>query len=254
MTSAILYKQVSLLSFEKIFFVASNIRLEPLETSTTRRHLTEFHQLDVEVRDGSREDAMRLAEGVVQAGIHAVVRQCSVELDQLGRSVGDLRRWAEVGFTRISHGDAVAALAQLGHDHQNADAEIGWQAEEQLAATLDRPTFIVDYPKGSRGFYDRENPGNLGLLNCFDLIAPQGYGEIASGGERENDHARIVTRMRETGENPGKYGWYLDIAREGMPASAGFGIGIERLTRFIGALDHVWQASAYPKVPGVVSA
>lgn len=252
MTSAILYKQVSLLTYEKIFYVAPNVRLEPLETSTTRRHLTEFHQLDVEIRGASRDAAMRVAQQVVHSAIDAVAGDCAVELEHLNRTPEDLRRWVERDFPEISHSDAVAELNRLGH-HQHSGTEIGWEAEEKLSATFDRPTFITDYPKGSRGFYDRESSSQPRSLTNFDLIAPDGFGEIASGGERENEHAKIVTRIRETGENPGKYGWYLAIAKDGMPASAGFGIGVERLVRFIANLDAVWQASAYPKIPGAVS-
>ena len=91
------------------------------------------------------------------------------------------------------------------------------------------------------------------MLRNFDLLMPEGYGELCSGSEREFEYARIVTRMRETGENPAKYGWYLDMVRQGIPDSAGFGIGLERLTRYLAGLDAVWQASAYPKLPGVVS-
>ncbi|MEK8146043.1 amino acid--tRNA ligase-related protein [Streptomyces sp. M10(2022)] len=82
---------------------------------------------------------------------------------------------------------------------------------------------------------------------------PGGYGELCSGSEREYDYTRIVSRIRETGENPAKYAWYLDLLREGIPASAGFGIGLERFTRYVAGLDSVWQASAFPKLPGVVS-
>lgn len=92
------------------------------------------------------------------------------------------------------------------------------------------------------------------MLRNFDLIAPEGYGELASGSEREHDYAALVTRMRETGENPAKYGWYLDLARRGIPASSGFGIGLERLTRYVTGRAAAWEASAYPKLPGVVSA
>ena len=91
------------------------------------------------------------------------------------------------------------------------------------------------------------------MLRNFDLISPGGYGELCSGSERESDYATLVTRMRESGENPAKYDWYLDMAREGIPASAGFGIGLERLVRFLAGLDAVWQVSAYPKLPGVVA-
>ncbi|MCC3772359.1 asparagine synthetase A [Streptomyces sp. UNOC14_S4] len=255
MTSAILYKQASLLAFDKIFCVAPNVRLEPLETANTSRHLVEFHQLDVEIAGASRNDAMNVAQDIIATATAAVVADLEDELAVLGR---DPQAFAallkeDAPFDRVTHADAVAELTRLGHP-QNPDAEIDWEGEALLSIRADRPFFITDYPKGSRGFYDRENPERPGVLTNFDLIAPEGYGELISGSEREHDYARIVARMRETGENPAKYGWYLDMVRDGIPGSSGFGIGLERLTRYIAGLDAVWQATAFPKTPGVVSA
>ncbi|MGI5216153.1 asparagine synthetase A [Plantactinospora sp. CA-290183] len=251
MTSAILYKQTSLLAFDKIFCIAPNVRLEPLETAVTHRHLVEFHQIDVEIRDGRREDAMLLAEQLV-SHTAAVVRELRAELEILERDPDAFRDVVAGVFDRVTHRDATTDLNELGHP-QDPAAEIDWQGEEVLSAKASRPFFVVDYPKGSRGFYDREDPERPGVLRNFDLIAPEGYGELASGSEREHDYAAIVTRMRETGENPAKYGWYLDLARRGIPASAGFGLGLERFTRYLTGRAAVWQAAAYPKLPGVVS-
>jgi asparaginyl-tRNA synthetase len=252
MTSAILYKQASLTVFDKIFCIAPNVRLEPLETASTRRHLAEFHQIDVEVACASRDEVMQLAEGVVGQAIQRVVGELSSELDWLGRDTGMLTGLISGPFGRRSHADAVADLHSMGHS-QSPDAEINWVGEAILSREASRPFFITDYPKGSRGFYDKESHERPGLLRNFDLIATEGYGELCSGSEREHDYATIIARIRETGENPAKYGWYLQMLREGIPASAGFGIGVERLTRYIAGLDAVWQASAYPKVPGVAS-
>jgi asparaginyl-tRNA synthetase len=138
----------------------------------------------------------------------------------------------------------------MGHP-QSPDAEIDWRGEAKLSRKASRPFFITDYPKGSRGFYDRERRDRPGYLGNFDLIAPEGYGEMCSGSEREADYATVIARMRESGENPAKYGWFLRMVREGIPPSAGFGIGLERFTRYVAGLHSVWQASAYPKVPGV---
>ncbi|MCG5218867.1 asparagine synthetase A [Streptosporangium sp. KLBMP 9127] len=252
MTSAILYKQASLLAFDKIFYVSPNVRMEPLETAGTGRHLVEFHQLDVEIAGASRDEAMRVAENLLAHVAGQAADQAGAELATLGRDPGALRKETGLPFDRLSHREAVEALHRLGHP-QSADAEIGWQAEELLSAQFDRPFFVTDYQKGSRGFYDRESREEPGVLRNFDLIAPGGYGEISSGSEREHDYARLVTRMRETGENPEKYGWYLALARKGLPASAGFGLGVERLVRYVAGLSSVWQAAAYPKLAGVVS-
>jgi asparaginyl-tRNA synthetase len=252
MTSAILYKQASLTAFDKIFCIAPNVRLEPLETASTDRHLAEFHQIDVEMAGASRDDIMGVVEGLVAHVVRRVITELPGELAGLGRDTDALAALLSGAFGRRTHADAVAELHGMGHA-QNPDAEIDWVAEAKLSRTASRPFFLTDYPKGSRGFYDRESAERPGFLRNFDLIAPEGYGELCSGSEREHDYATIVSRMRETGENPAKYGWYLQMVRDGIPGSAGFGIGLERFTRYIAGLDSVWQASAYPKVPGVVS-
>ncbi|HEY2261853.1 MAG TPA: asparagine synthetase A [Streptosporangiaceae bacterium] len=249
MASAILYKQASLVAFDKVFFIAPNVRLEPLETSSTHRHLAEFHQIDVEFAGASRNDAIALAERVVRQAVRSVLATRAGALRAVGRDPGRLEALVEQPFEVFTHAEVVS---RLGGSH-DPGTEINWQAEERISADAGAPFFIVDYPKGSRGFYDRENPERPSALMSFDLIAPEGCGEICSGSEREFEYAKIVTRMRETGENPAKYRWYLDIVRQGIPASAGFGIGLERLTRWVAGLDSVWQASAYPKLPGVVS-
>ncbi|HEV2450681.1 MAG TPA: asparagine synthetase A [Streptosporangiaceae bacterium] len=252
MTSAILYKQASLAAFDKIFCIAPNVRLEPLETARTDRHLAEFHQIDVEVAGASREDIMALAEGLFSYVTRQVTDRLPDEFDRLGRDTSAFAGLLATPFERRSHVGAVADLHDLGHD-QSPDAEINWAGEAMLSRKASKPFFITDYPKGSRGFYDKESPDRPGYLRNFDLIAPEGYGEMCSGSEREHDYATIISRIRETGENPAKYGWYLQMLREGIPGSAGFGIGLERFTRYIAGLDSVWQASAYPKIPGVAS-
>ncbi|PRY34534.1 aspartyl/asparaginyl-tRNA synthetase [Umezawaea tangerina] len=252
MTSAILYKQASLLGFDKMFSIAPNVRLEPPETANTSRHLAEFHQLDVEIAGAKRDDALKVVEELVAAMVDRVVTEMPAELEELGRDKDAFTDLLSGAFGRVTHGAAVADLRGLGHA-QSADAEIDWEGEAILSRKSSRPFFITDYPKGSRGFYDREDPAEPGVLRNFDLIAPEGFGELCSGSEREFEYARIVARMRETGENPAKYGWYLQMVREGIPASAGFGIGVQRFVRYLCGLDAVWQASAYPKIPGVVS-
>jgi asparaginyl-tRNA synthetase len=252
MTSAILYKQASLTAFDRIFCIAPNVRLEPLETASTDRHLAEFHQIDVEMAGATREDIMGVAENLVGHVVGRVIADLPDELENLGRDVSAFADLRGRPFERRAHADVVADLRALGHD-QSQDAEIDWVGEAIVSRKSSRPFFITDYPKGSRGFYDRESHDRPGYLRNFDLIAPEGYGELCSGSEREHDYATIIARMRETGENPAKYAWYLKMVREGISGSAGFGIGLERFTRYVAGLDSVWQATAYPKVPGVVS-
>jgi len=252
MTSAFVYKQSSLLAFEKIFYVAPNVRMEPLETCSTQRHLAEFHQLDIEVAHASREDIMALAERLLTYAVSHVIEELSPELDSLGRDRSLLEAMTHGSFARLTHPEAVARLIDVGHA-QSPDAEIDWEGERILAEHSKTPTFVTDYPKGSRVFLEKEDSDRPGVLRTFDLLMPEGYGEVISGGERESDYRRLITRMRETGENPSKYGWYLDEVRKGIPPSAGFGLGVQRFTRYLTGASHVWQTTAFPKVPGVVS-
>lgn len=253
MTSAILYKQASLTAFEKIFYIAPNVRLEPLETASTGRHLVEFHQIDVEIVGATRDQAMAVAEDLVKYVLRDVSAVMAAELDALGRDREPLERAASGPFDSYAYSTLAAWLEELGSAQRRPGTEIDWEAEALLSKASARPFFVTGYPKGSRGFYDREDRDRPGMLRSFDLLAPEGYGELCSGSEREHEYATIVTRIRETGENPSKYRWYLDMAREGIPASAGFGLGLERLTRYIAGLHSTWQACAYPKVPGVPS-
>jgi len=249
MTSAILYKQVSLHAFDRIFFVAPNIRLEPPQTLETSRHLVEFHQLDVEWAGATYDDVMDLLEDIVVHCLQRVAEDCATELQSLGRALPIPAR----PFGRRLHRDVIAEIKSHG-GIQHDEAEISWREEAVLSRDSVGPFFIRDYPKGSRGFYDREDSRTPGVLRDFDLLMPEGFGEVASGGEREHTYERLVTRMRETGENPAKYGWYLDVARRsGIPASAGFGLGVERLTRFIAGVDEIWRVHPYPKLPGMLA-
>ncbi|MEV7548891.1 asparagine synthetase A [Amycolatopsis sp. NPDC089917] len=252
MTSVILYKQASLLAFDKIFYVAPNVRLEPLETSTTGRHLVEFTQIDVEVARASREDVLDLAQGLLRHVVTYTLRESKVDLATLGRDQAAFTALLDEDFERMTHREAVSRLQGLLHG-QSADAEIDWQGERIISEQTNRPFFIVDYPKGSRGFTDGESSTEPGVLRNFDLIAAEGFGELCSGGERTHEYRRLIERMRETGENPAKYAWYLDLAREGLPPSAGFGMGLERVTRYLAGLDAIWQANAYPKLPGIAT-
>ncbi len=250
MSSAILYKQYMAASLGRIYFAAPNVRLEPQDSIYTGRHLTEFYQLDLEVYEASYRDVMEVAEGMLYHVVGRVVEEHGRELEErLGRSLDPgLHR---PPYPRLTHQEAVRLARELGC-RQPERTEIRWECEKAISAEIGRPFFIVEYPKGARGFYDREDPARPGVLLDFDLIYPEGFGEAASGAEREYEPARVVARMRETGEDPAKYRWYLQMLRELYPLrTAGFGVGVERLTRYLCGLRGVWEARPYPKLAGI---
>ncbi len=248
MSSAILYKQMMAASLGRIYFFSPNVRLEPLETATTGRHLVEFVQVDVEEAGANYHEAMARAEALLaHVGEYANERLAS-DLTAFHRTLNGGTR----PFRRLTYDEALKILASRGREVPYG-IEIPWEHEEYLSSTFAEPFFIYDYPRGSRGFYDREHPDRPGVLRDFDLLYPEGYGEAVSGAEREHEYAKVVARLRETGENPSKYEWYLDMLREGIPPSSGFGIGVERLTRYVCGLRAIWQARPYPKLAGVYS-
>jgi len=248
MSSAILYKQMAMASLGKIYFFSPNIRLEPLDSVKTGMHLIEFVQLDIEEANASYFDAMKLAEGLLTYVIKVVIKEHEEDLKELGRELKVPRR----PFKRLTHKEAVDLLRSNGFEI-SYNTEIPWEAEKALSELFDNPFFVYDYPRGSRGFYDREDPKRPGILRDFDMMYPEGYGEAASGAEREYEPEKVIARMRSTGENPAKYGWYIEMLKYGIPPSAGFGVGIERLTRYICGLKTIWEARPYPKVAGIYS-
>ena len=248
MSSAILYKQMMAASLGKVYFFSPNVRLEPLETASTRRHLVEFVQVDVEEAGATYRDAMARAEGLL-AYVHDYAKTRLA--DQLAAFPRHLNG-AHAPFRRLGYEEALEILAEHGRGIEHG-IELPWAHEEFLSSLFQEPFFIYDYPRSSRGFYDREDPDRPGILRDFDLLYPEGYGEAVSGAEREHEYDKVLARLKETGEDPSKYGWYLDMLKEGIPVSSGFGIGIERLTRYICGLRAVWEARPYPKVAGVYS-
>ncbi len=249
MSSAILYKQYMAASLGKIYFVSPNVRLEPLDSIYTGRHLVEFYQVDIEMYKASYVDAMDLAEDLVSYVVRYIKDVHGKELEEkLGRTLPEFRR----PFKRYTHREAIEFVNKLGCRNPPKE-ELLWECEKLMSTHHDSPFFIYDYPRGSRGFYDREDPERPGILRDFDMLYPEGFGEAISGAEREYEPERLVVRIREGGEDPAKYTWFLQMAKELYPLqTAGFGIGVERLTRYLCGLRAVWEARPYPKVAGIV--
>lgn len=248
MSSMILYKQMAVSSLEKIFAVSPNIRLEPTASIATKRHLAEFRQVDLEQASITYYDAMGVAESLVQYVCRRVLKMCSEEIEALGRKL----RTPNLPMRRLGYEEALELLSTEGFKIEYG-TEIPWLEEKALSAMFQDPLFITDYPITARGFYDREDPERPGILRDFDMLYPEGFGEAVSGGEREHTFEGVVRRMKMTGEELTTYQWYLDMLKDGIRPSAGFGIGVERLTRWICGLDAVWEAVPFPKVPGIVS-
>ncbi len=248
-TSMILYKQMAICSLEKVYAFSPNVRLEPTRTQLTGRHLAEFCQIDVEQAFIDYHDAMALAERLLVAILSDVKSNCQKELKLLERSLTIPAR----PFKQLTYQEALNILIEIGFKQLQPRKELPWEAEKMLSNTFNEPFWVTEYPYGSRGFYDRQDPKRPAFLRDFDLLYPAGFGEAISGSEREYLYPRVKKRMLEQGLSLDEYSWYLEMLQQGVPPSAGFGLGLERLTRYICGLEKIWEATAFPKVPGVYS-
>jgi asparaginyl-tRNA synthetase len=230
--SMILHKQIALQTLPRVFCFSPNVRMEPAERASAGRYLAEFVQLDLEVRDASRDDVIAIGEGLLISVLTAVAEGCSDELKTLGRDLAI----PTAPFKRISYADAAA--------------EHGEPFDDVLSARLDAPTWVIDFPRRIREFYDREDPTRPEVLLDMDLVYPEGFGEALSGGEREFEIERILDRIDRDALSRDQYADYLTYAERGLPKTAGFGIGVERLTRYVCGLTRVEDARLFPKAPG----
>ncbi|MDI6887857.1 MAG: asparagine synthetase A [Candidatus Thermoplasmatota archaeon] len=230
--SMIFHKQLAILTIPKIFCYSPNIRFEPVELADTGKHLVEFVQLDLEVRDGDREDLIRLGENLVIHTLRCVKDSCKEELELFKREL----RVPNKPFERISYEDA--------YD------KYGGNFEAVLSQLHKEPFWIIDVPLEAREFYDRESEEKPGYLVDMDLIWPEGYGEALSGGEREYEYDRIIARIKKQGLKVEDFIVYLQLARQGLCKSAGFGLGIERFTRYVCGAKRIEEVTLFPKTPG----
>ncbi len=228
--SMIFHKQLALVHFDKIYSFSPNIRIEPIERKSTGRHLAEFTQLDLEVKGVTREYVMDLAEGMINDSIVCVKR--SIDPEKLNPY---LKKYAKP-FKKVRYQDAVR--------------EFGKNFEATMSADAKEPFWIIDIPLQEREFYDREKDEEEGVLMDMDLIYPHGYGEAISGGEREHEYERILTRISKKGQRTEDFALLLKAARKGLPPSAGFGIGIERFVRFITGSEDISRVVLFPKKIG----
>jgi asparaginyl-tRNA synthetase len=233
--SMIFHKQIAVQSLKKIFIMSPNIRLELEEKRLTGRHLYEFTQIDIEALNHSRDQMMTLAETLIKDVIRRLKNEDAAELRYFGRTLPD---FAEK-FRQVKYLDALK--------------EYGDQFEKALSESFREPVWIVDIPLAAREFYDREYEDQPGILRDMDLLWPEGFEEAISGGEREFKLDRILERVRKKGQTEDQFRWFIELAKMGIEESAGFGIGVERFTRYACGLDRIEKVTPFPKVPGKVS-
>ena len=216
------------------------------EKSKTRRHLTEFWMIEPEVAFNDSDDNMRLQEEFVSYLVRRCLERRGAELRELERDVTKLERIVPP-FPRLNYTDAIALVQRKGSGTQWGE-DLGAEDESLIVADYDRPVFVFNYPKEAKAFYMKENPDDPRTVLCDDLLAPEGYGEIIGGSQREDDYDRLLQRIREEKLPEAAYSWYLDLRRYGTYVHSGFGLGLERTVAWICGLPHLREAIPFPRM------
>jgi asparaginyl-tRNA synthetase len=237
-----LYNEATAAAHGKVYCFGPTFRAEK---SKTRRHLTEFWMVEPEVAFNDSNDNMRLQERFVSYIVERALDRRAGELKELERDTAPLER-VKTPFARISYTDALTRLNGLGSDI-TWGSDLGGDDETLLAREFDRPVFVFNYPKQVKAFYMKENPEDPRTVLNNDCLAPEGYGEIIGGSQREDDHDRLLARIKDQHLDPEAYRWYLDLRKYGTFVHSGFGLGVERTVAWICGLPHIREAIAFPR-------
>lgn len=236
------YLEALIFSLEKVYVVAPSFRAEP---SRTRRHLTEFWHAEMEIAWADLEDAARVGEEVISYVVEKVLRERQEELKLLGRRTEPLER-TKPPFYRVSYDEAIEILQRKGVKISWGD-DIGADEERALTLEFDKPIVLYGFPEKLKAFYHRNNPKRPEVTLSFDVLLPEGYGEVIGGGERIYDAKELVDKIIRFGLNPEDYQWYIDLRRYGSVPHSGFGLGMDRLTMWITGADHVRDVVPFPR-------
>ena len=238
-----LYVEAAAAALGKVYCFGPTFRAEK---SKTRRHLTEFWMVEPEVAWYDSADNMRLQEDFVSYIVERALERCRDELATLERDLAPLEH-VTPPFPRIEYSAAIRLLQDRGHEIEWG-ADLGAPDETVLAEGYDRPLFVMNYPREAKAFYMKENPADPRTVLCDDLLAPEGYGEIIGGSQREDDYERLLHRIRAENLPEAAYGWYLDLRRYGTFPHSGFGLGLERTVAWITGRPHIREMIPFPRM------
>ena len=241
--SSQLYAEAMIYSLEKVYSFAPSWRAEK---SRTVKHLAEYWHLEPEMAYFNNAKSMALQEKLVSHMAAALVKKDRPILAALGSDVPALEK-IRPPFKRISYDKAIEILQEKGSSKVWGD-DFGVEEEKLLTEDEEKPIFVHNMPKDLKAFYMPISKKDPRTVECADMLAPKGHGEIIGGSERISDYDTMVARMREKGLTIENYKWYLDTLKYGAVPHAGFGLGMERVIKWMLGLDHIRDAIPFPRV------
>jgi asparaginyl-tRNA synthetase len=249
--SAQLYLEALIYSIGPVWTIGPSFRAEK---SRTLRHLAEYLHLEAEAPWISLNDLFSIQEKLLVNLIEHVTKVRKEELEFLKRDVLSLNQIQEP-FDKLSYSKAIEILSSMDIQVQDGEQirKIKWgddlNIDSEKALTIDRtnPVFVYGYPLQVKPFYVKEDPGTPGIALTTDLLLPNGFGEVSSGGMREDNITSLKSRIEKEGLNMNSYSWYLDLRKYGSVPHGGFGIGIERLVRWITNLEDIKECVLFPR-------
>ncbi|MBS3137832.1 asparagine--tRNA ligase [Candidatus Woesearchaeota archaeon] len=238
-----LYAEAAVFSLEKIYCISPCFRAEQSKTS---RHLAEFWMAEMEAAWLNLHDISEIAKELVAYIIETVLNKNMEELKILERNIEKLQK-IKLPFQTITYTDALKILK----DKENMIVELGKDLrtieEDLLMKYFDKPIVVTNYPKEIMAFYKPRDPNDAKTALCFDMLAPDGYGEIIGGSQRETEINELNKYLKLQGEKPENYAWYLDLRKYGSVPHSGFGMGVERVVAWICGLDNIKDAIPFPR-------
>ncbi|MEK6900736.1 MAG: asparagine--tRNA ligase [Nanoarchaeota archaeon] len=239
-----LYAEPAIFSLEKIYTISPSFRAEPSKTS---RHLTEYWHAEMEVAWCEFKDIYTYGEKLLKHVVKQVLEQNAEELKILGRDISKLEPVVKKPFVRMTYTEALKILKEKCQMDIEWGKDLRTIEEEKLSTLYDVPIICTHYPKKVKAFYMMEDPQNTETVQGCDFLAPEGHGEIIGGEQREHDLTKIKQRLLAQGEDPGQYEFYLDTRRYGSVPHGGFGLGVERVIRWICGFENIKDAIPFPR-------
>ncbi|WP_337873729.1 asparagine--tRNA ligase [Exiguobacterium sp.] len=240
-----LYMEAAAMALGKVFSFGPTFRAEK---SKTRRHLIEFWMIEPEMAFFDHDMNLEIQEQYVSYIAQSALENCKDELEFLGRDLEKLSQ-VKAPFPRVRYEEAIKFLKSEGFDDIEYGDDFGAPHETAIANAHDQPVFITHWPKEIKPFYMKVDPENPELVLCADLIAPEGYGEIIGGSQREDDYDRLKEEIIKEGlDETDAYDWYLELRQYGSVPHSGFGLGLERTVAWISGIEHIREAIPFPRL------